>query len=1091
MENPSYSHKPIKAIFLLFFLILYFLFPFISYAQVNSSQGIPTITNYTAKEFRTGGQAWSMGQDHRGFFYLGSNQGIVQYDGKSWELLISPIKGFNTSTRALHKSKSGILYYGSLGDFGYIGEDELGNSRQYSLLSLLPKDFLLNDVWSINEVGEKIYFQAREAIFIYSPEKENQKPQIEIWKPDTEFMYSWQIDEVFYTHQMDLGIFKEVEGKLELVSGSEFLGEMRVQVMLPFNSPGQFLVGGFLGGLHHFDGNSFTPFKTEVDDALKFARLYKGMVLPDKTYALGTVGSGLLIIDSAGRKVGEYTTKKGLVDDGVYSLLIDVSGTLWVGTNNGISKIEISSSLTRFVAEDLNIGSILSLNAMDDELFIGGSKEILYIDKKDGIIKKVPGIPNSQVFDIKKDEDRLLLSNLGLYSIKNGKAEIIPGTEKLQLLKIIISEKHPGYVFLSGSFGISVFKRKKVSNSAVQPYEYEAIGQVSQIERYIYTMEEDKHGNLWAGTQAGNLFKVSWGKTASGNLDLTNTKVQIFTEDEGIPGLAGRVSKIGNRIYTSGINGFYYFDDTSNAFVKDSVFSFSKEIANINIDAYSLQSDDLDRVIIVFKEERKIAVPNPEGSYSVQDNPINLFTGQGISSFYSEPSGVIWLGTDEGLIRIDNQKSSNVNIPFPLYFTRIISNSDTLRHKILKEETELDEMDFENNSIRFNYAAPFFIQEKLTKYQTFLEGFDQDWSKWEETPFREFTNLPYGTYTFRVKAKNIYNTISDEISYSFVILPPWYATWWAYLLYFVGFVLLVFGLVKVQTGRILAKEMERTREKELAQAKEIEKAYDHLKSTQNQLIQSEKMASLGELTAGIAHEIQNPLNFVNNFSEISEELIDEMKEELELGNHLSAMEIADDLKQNLSKIKHHGKRADSIVKGMLQHSRTGSILKEPTNLNNLADEYLRLAYHGLRAKDKSFQSDFKSDLDPKLPLVDVMPQDISRVLLNLINNAFYAVNEKRKKALEIGDETYKPLVTVKTQNSGNTVEISVLDNGSGVPESVKSKIFQPFFTTKPTGQGTGLGLSLSYDIVKAHGGTLELESTPGEFTQFKITLPQN
>jgi len=296
----------------------------------------------------------------------------------------------------------------------------------------------------------------------------------------------------------------------------------------------------------------------------------------------------------------------------------------------------------------------------------------------------------------------------------------------------------------------------------------------------------------------------------------------------------------------------------------------------------------------------------------------------------------------------------------------------------------------------------------------------------------------------------------------------------------------------------------------LLQKQGLEVALSNLKSAQAQLVHSEKMASLGELTAGIAHEIQNPLNFVNNFSELNADLIEELAIEVEKGHLEEVKAIASDLKENEKKINHHGKRAESIVKSMLQHSRTGSGKKEPTNINALADEYLRLAYHaclagrqGLRDKEKSlssgqagFQSDFKAELDPNLPLVDVMPQDISRVLLNLINNAFYAVNEKRKKALESGDESYKPLVTVKTQNLGVTVEISVLDNGSGIPESVKSKIFQPFFTTKPTGQGTGLGLSLSYDIVKAHGGEIKVESLPagkageeGKGTIFTISIP--
>jgi len=262
-----------------------------------------------------------------------------------------------------------------------------------------------------------------------------------------------------------------------------------------------------------------------------------------------------------------------------------------------------------------------------------------------------------------------------------------------------------------------------------------------------------------------------------------------------------------------------------------------------------------------------------------------------------------------------------------------------------------------------------------------------------------------------------------------------------------------------------------------------------LQSTQTQLIQSEKLASLGELTAGIAHEIQNPLNFVNNFAEVSAEMLDEMHEELEKGDTTEAIAIATDLKTNLEKINHHGQRASSIVKGMLEHSRAGDAMNRvSTDLNALADEYLRLAYHGLRAKDSSFNAAMETHFDPDLPKIEVIPQDIGRVLLNLINNAFYAVAEKAKQSIE----DYHPTVTVSSRIVGDKVEISVKDNGNGIPETIKDKIFQPFFTTKPTGQGTGLGLSLAYDIVtKGHGGTLIVESIESEGTAFTLTLTQN
>jgi signal transduction histidine kinase len=273
------------------------------------------------------------------------------------------------------------------------------------------------------------------------------------------------------------------------------------------------------------------------------------------------------------------------------------------------------------------------------------------------------------------------------------------------------------------------------------------------------------------------------------------------------------------------------------------------------------------------------------------------------------------------------------------------------------------------------------------------------------------------------------------------------------------------------------------------QSAELREALDELQTIQGQLIQAEKMASLGELTAGIAHEIQNPLNFVNNFAEVSSELLDELADEQTRPTPDPALEaeLLADLQQNLEKITHHGKRAASIVRGMLEHSRTSTGERQPTDLNALCDEYLRLAYHGLRAKDKSFNATLQTDFAPVLPLVEAVSQDLGRVLLNLFTNAFYAVRQRQLATAEPG---YAPTVRVSTARAGDEVVVRVRDNGTGIAEEVQQKIFQPFFTTKPSGEGTGLGLSLSYDlVVKGHGGTLEVDSEEGSYTEFTMRLP--
>ena len=308
------------------------------------------------------------------------------------------------------------------------------------------------------------------------------------------------------------------------------------------------------------------------------------------------------------------------------------------------------------------------------------------------------------------------------------------------------------------------------------------------------------------------------------------------------------------------------------------------------------------------------------------------------------------------------------------------------------------------------------------------------------------------------------------------------------ILLLIAIILFRNNLNKRKANILLSKQKEEIEE----QKKNVETTLSELKSTQKQLIQSEKMASLGELTAGIAHEIQNPLNFVNNFSDVNKELLAEMKDEILADNKEDAIAIANDVIENSEKINHHGKRADAIVKGMLQHSRVSKGQKEPTDINALADEYLRLSYHGLRAKDKSFNAEMKTDFDETLEKINIIPQDIGRVLLNLFNNAFYAASLPSPEKIGTGIGGFKehePSICVSTKKLDGYVEIKVGDNGPGIPQNIVDKIFQPFFTTKPTGEGTGLGLSLAYDIIKAHGGELKVNTEENNFTEFIIQLP--
>ncbi|MFT6186231.1 MAG: signal transduction histidine kinase/class 3 adenylate cyclase [Cryomorphaceae bacterium] len=460
--------------------------------------------------------------------------------------------------------------------------------------------------------------------------------------------------------------------------------------------------------------------------------------------------------------------------------------------------------------------------------------------------------------------------------------------------------------------------------------------------------------------------------------------------------------------------------------------------------------------------------------------------------------GTFYFGSDFGITTFKGISKSQI-APDVILSDLFISNKSVITmgeekpfNTSLEELTELV-LNYDQNDLSFEFTALHYANPSKNQYTHKLEGVDDDWI-YNNRNFASYTNLDPGEYTFRIRAASAEGVWNDEgKSITVKILPPWWRTWWAYTAYALLFALLIFAIDRTMRQRIALREEKKNQERELAQAKEIEKAYhklelthEELKSAQQQLVQQEKLASLGQLTAGIAHEIKNPLNFVNNFSELNIEMVDEVMEELvglppEKADPIK--ELLSDVRANLQKILQHGTRADGIVKSMLQHSRGGSGEMEPTNLNALLQEFVNLAFHGMRASKNPINVKLNFDLDENLGKVNLIGEDFSRVVLNLANNAFDAMRDKAKN-----DSSYLAELSVGSKRKGERVEISISDNGPGIPDAIKDKILQPFFTTKKGTDGTGLGLSITNDIIKAHGGEINIDSSQGKGTTFSIHL---
>jgi len=615
------------------------------------------------------------------------------------------------------------------------------------------------------------------------------------------------------------------------------------------------------------------------------------------------------------------------------------------------------------------------------------------------------------------------------------------------------------------------------------------------------TVEDAKHHGLWLITRNG-LFLYNYTSQKIKRLGFNADQTKNFHSQE--------------------INSTYTEDSADIAWIAIRGGGLAKlNIATGNVKNFTTQHGLPDMKVhsLVFDEKNDalwLGTANGISRFNLKTESFTNFSAaDGIQGkeFYSvilSAEGEIFFG-GRGLIRFKPDDIKTESLPPIVSITDFKISNKSIAYTVdsFTLNTVIT-LKHNQNYISIDFLGVHYTDPKNNKYAYMLEGFEPEWNQVTNQHTANYTNLPTGEYIFKIKAANSNGVWNEQgASLKIKILPPWWRTRIAFLFYLFGAI----GLIMLGNNRykdyVLKQERSLSQAKEIAQAKEIEKAYKELEqshktlqTTQAQLIQSEKMASLGELTAGIAHEIQNPLNFVNNFSELNSELVKELEEEANSGmrdaNNEAALLKA--IKENSEKINHHGKRAESIVKGMLEHSRKSTGIKEPIDINKLCEEYVRLSYHGLRAKDKEFNCDFKLDLDPNLPMIHVVSQDIGRVILNIVNNAFQACAERgrmeNKTSKLPSPISYIPLVTLKTKFEKSPTksycEIHITDNGPGIPDSIKDKIFQPFFTTKPTGQGTGLGLSLSYDMVKAHGGELKVEratAKEGEGSRFIIQLP--
>jgi signal transduction histidine kinase/ligand-binding sensor domain-containing protein len=1028
-------------------------------------------TNYFSRNGLGSGFISQILLSRTGDLWIGNYDGVFRFDGKAFHKTALSNFDLDFNLRAMVEDSAGVLWVASSnglyrmeGDsvFKYASEHGVPDNTVWSVHITVDGRILIDGKDGIMQVQDTAVVPMKE-IFA----RDGKSPRIKYCDSSNNIWFTQSIDGKLHLGKND-GIattfFSEADGFPNIDYVSDMLEDDNGNLWILASQD-----------MIHFNGKTFTSTSFNESHSSKFATSFANDDVGN--FWVGSdIGLIRLSYDYLNKlEIPKLENIKGLGD----KMYADAQGRKWT-TNDEGDKVIGYHQKEAYIYDF----SKVSQNIYISQFFIDSTGEHWFTSSRAGSAKLNHLVGNTcyeygpeQGFNMRyvvsitqKEDGSIELLGEGGKVIFNGEAFIQTG-KKQGIHQTVVSS----FMDSKGNEWMGSEREGiiRINHDSIDHFQGEAVPKT-----WINFINEDPFGNIWFGSDEG-LVKFN------------GQEFENYGEDAGIGKLVSGITVDTTRrlMWFSLINGLatLSFDEIDSPDPKFNVYS--------QRNGFDAISSHFQRSLVYF-DSAGVWCSAFSGIYRFDYDKVTHFDAPKleIQNIRVNNQPVVWSLLKNNEPYTDSIKVLNESV---LKFGKKLDNQK--RNELAKSYGRISydslqrsafvplnlSLPYNNNSITFEFSSISPSFGKHTQYRYKLEGYEENWSPLSTKNEAYFGNMSEGEYVFRLEATSAYGTHS-ELSYTFRVLPPWWRTWWAYVLYGLLFAIVLKRVHMFQKARSIKQERERAQQVELKQAKEIEKAYHELKATQQQLIQSEKMASLGELTAGIAHEIQNPLNFVNNFSEISAELIDELKTELDKGDVEEAKSISSDIKQNLEKIAHHGKRADAIVKGMLAHSRSGKGEKEPTDLNALAEEYLKLSYHGLRAKDKSFNVDFKTDFDPDLPKVNVVPQDIGRVLLNLINNAFQAVNEKSRK----GEPGYKSEVSVKTQLKTNKqILITIHDNGPGIPDSIKDKIFQPFFTTKPAGQGTGLGLSLSYDIVKAHGGELKIESTTTEGAVFTIVLP--
>jgi signal transduction histidine kinase/DNA-binding response OmpR family regulator/ligand-binding sensor domain-containing protein len=1037
--------------FIIKFFILIIIFSSISFNQeqtrTDNEIGQAFIKYYSPKEYKASYQNWCVNQDKRGIMYFGNTDGILEYDGTSWRL----IKTHNNSiVRSLYVDDTGKIYVAASSDFGYLEPDSIGQLGFVSLLKFLDERYReFGDVWDVVASSQGIFYKTRDKIFRWNNNK------IDVIDSALAFRLYKVNDEVF-VRDAGRGLLKIEGTTLKLIPDGERFASIGVYDMLSFGN--KILITTNNLGLFLYDGYSFSQFKTEAESFLIKNRIYNTCKLDDGRIAFATMRGGVAVIDKNGRLLRIVNTKNGLSSDVIYDVFPDKQGGLWLAMNEGISRVEISSPFTRITKNKTGNAYISSLYRFDNKLYATNSFGLFRFNESSSTFKPIGNITSGGQNFLSVDNTLLAATNTEIYKIdKNNLPKRLYDFEAPILYQSAIDTN---IIYILYRIGLAIFK---YNNG-----DFQLLRDTTIIGEEVNSLVEDSDGSLWINTFYEGIVHVS---SNSKNLFSLNgsshLEVERYNKQNGLPGNKCNIITLDNKTLFATDASLFRFDPSSKSFIPD--FTLGKFFADSSHFISQIEKDRNDDFWILAdtKEENEIgkAIKQNEGTYLWQPEPVfGRLDLSRVFTIYADfdsrnNKDYLWISTDEGLIRCDTDLKQNFIKNFPTIIRSITINhrSVVYRDAVVDSVVNGHEISFENNDVVFHFTALSFDKSGSNEYQYFLEGNDDDWSQWTTEPIKEYTNLSGGDYVFHVRSKNIYGVMGSEDTFSFNILPPWYFSWWSYVLLGLLFLGLLYQVRRMELKRLNRKhalQLERVGYKKL-------KELDQLKS---------------QFFANISHEFRTPLTLILG-------QIDSV-----MSSHIETKE-----KGKLQVADRNAKRLLTLINQLLDLSKleAGSMELKAEQHNIVS--FLKSLFYSFESLAESQKIILKFESEYQNIPVEFDPDKMEKVFYNLISNAlkFTNVNDEIKLSIDITSSFHPPLI--KRGNEGGLVEIKIKDTGIGIPADRIPHIFDRFYQVDNSStrehEGTGIGLALTKELIELHKGKIFVNSKEGEGSEFIIQLP--